>query len=208
MLASLVARIHASLPTLSLFLVAFSLSVKLATSIWLRTLDPVPHHDYSYVGSDYPSEWPIPVPSVLLPSDASQRYNLSSPDGTAEWRAVVPTPHTVRLGPHRQPYTVGMFHALRCLDVVRAEMVAPRADEAHTELARHCMNYLRQAVTCRGDLQLEPFLAPEHVRPIDLYGTYVCRDWGAVYDAVEANHAEYAAWLSEETSNTGGAVVS
>ena len=134
---------------------------------------------------------------VILPSDGSQRFHLSTPDGVAEWKAIVPHPHTVRLGPDHQPYTVGMFHALRCLDVVREEMVAPRADEKHTKLARHCLNYIRQAVTCRGDLQLEPFLAPENVRPIDLYGSYVCRDWGAVYDATEANHAEYATWLRE-----------
>ncbi|KZT64311.1 hypothetical protein DAEQUDRAFT_698915 [Daedalea quercina L-15889] len=198
MLSSLVVRFHASLPILSVVLVAFSLSIKLATFLWLHSLESVPIHEYSYVGPDYPSEWPIPVSSVLLPSDASQRFHLSSADGIAEWRAIVPNPHTVHLGPHRQPYTVGMFHSLRCLDVVRAEMVAPRADEAQTMLARHCLNYLRQAVTCRGDLQLEPFLAPEHVRPIDLYGTYVCRDWGAVYDAAEANHVEYESWLRGE----------
>lgn len=47
MLSSLVARIHARLPVLTLLLVAASLSVKLAAHLWLRSLGFTPEHQYS-----------------------------------------------------------------------------------------------------------------------------------------------------------------
>ena len=47
MLSSLVSRLYASLPLLSFLLVASSLSIKLATNLWLRSLELTPEHQYS-----------------------------------------------------------------------------------------------------------------------------------------------------------------
>lgn len=47
MLSSLVARLHASLPFFSFLLVASSLSIKLATNLWLRSVVSIPEHQYS-----------------------------------------------------------------------------------------------------------------------------------------------------------------
>ena len=47
MLSSLAARLHASLPVLTLLLVASSLSIKLVASLWLRSLELTPEHQYS-----------------------------------------------------------------------------------------------------------------------------------------------------------------
>ncbi|OSX65733.1 hypothetical protein POSPLADRAFT_1038358 [Postia placenta MAD-698-R-SB12] len=204
-----------SLVTLSSVLFALSLAIKLVVTVYLKSLALDDAHKYStdvlphlaeltqcslectaYLGADHPPRWPITVPRVLMASDASTHFQLTTAAGIAEWVALVPGNGLVHLGPHRAPYTVAMLHELRCLDIVRDAMVhglrSGNMTDAQVDLGRHCLNYLRQMVLCRGDLQLEPFLAPSHYKPIDLYGTYVCRDWGAVYREVEQNQREYA----------------
>ncbi|KAF9809789.1 hypothetical protein IEO21_07264 [Rhodonia placenta] len=191
-----------SLVTLSSVLFALSLAIKLVVTVYLKSLALDDAHKYTYLGADHPPRWPITVPRVLMASDASTHFQLTTAAGIAEWAALVPGNGLVHLGPHRAPYTVAMLHELRCLDIVRDAMVHGLRNgnmtDAQVGLGRHCLNYLRQMVLCRGDLQLEPFLAPSHYKPIDLYGMYVCRDWGAVYREVEQNQQEYARWLSEE----------
>ena len=68
------------------------------------------------------------------------------------------------------------------------------ASEGPTALGRHCLNYLRQMVLCRGDLQLESMQYTSHTNPIDLFGVYERRDWGAVYDAIRENQKAYERW--------------
>ncbi|KZT04285.1 uncharacterized protein LAESUDRAFT_728090 [Laetiporus sulphureus 93-53] len=206
--SSFVKRLHASPTTLSFALVGFSLIVKVCATIWLKTLMWEVTREYTYLGDDYPEAWPIEIPNVLMASDNSMHFQLDTPDGIAEWSSIVPGESgLLHLGPHRQPFTVSMFHQLRCLNVIREELLFDRDkddESARSELARHCLNYVKQMVLCRGDLQLEPFLAPSNTAPIDLYGTYECRDWGAVYKEIERNQLEYAQWREAQESMSGG----
>ncbi|KIP04041.1 hypothetical protein PHLGIDRAFT_76611, partial [Phlebiopsis gigantea 11061_1 CR5-6] len=101
----------------------------------------------------------------------------------------------VYLGAHRRPFTLAAVHQLRCLDVLRAELVRGLpADAEPSALARHCLNYVRQMVLCRGDTHLEPYQHPNHIDPIVTDKVYECRDWSVVFDKIRENQAEYARW--------------
>lgn len=87
-----------------------------------------------------------------------------------------------------------MVHQLRCLNILRAEIVRDRSTPGpgeYTELARHCLNYIKQMMLCRADAYLEPFWYDNHNGPIDLYSFYECKDWGAVYGEIKKNQEEY-----------------
>lgn len=123
--------------------------------------------------------------------DNPKRFQLDTPDGAREWAAIVPKDGIIHLGPYRQPYSISMFHQLRCLDIIRNETVRdPRDTDKPTELAKHCLNYLRQMVTCRGDLEMESFQFASNKNPIDLHGVYECKDWEAVYTEAKRNQEE------------------
>ena len=212
-------RARFSLTTFASFLFALSLAVKLGTTLWLKHLNGL--RDYSehtitqgsetrpysrhrnatpaYIGDDHPHEWPIDRPYVRMAASHTVRWQL---DDDPEWRANVPGDGdgVVYLGAQRQPYTLAMLHQLRCLDVVRGEVVRPRREggadaDGPSELARHCLNYIRQMVICRGDTQLEPFEHPNNIDPIFTDQVYECRDWDAVYRKVKENQEEYRRWL-------------
>jgi len=157
-------------------------------------------HDYTYVGSDFPQEWPIIRKPVVMAAELTVHYNLTSPSGIADYHALIPGGDgLVHLGPHKTPYTISMFHQLRCLDIVREEMT--REQEAlsggrRAQLVNHCMNYLRQMVLCRADGFLETFQDDSDERAVDLFESWVCKDWEAVYHAVEQNQEEYNRYLS------------
>jgi hypothetical protein len=148
-----------------------------------------------YVGDDHPASWPIARPLVLMASDNTRRFRLNASDGAAEWSAISPGDGLIHLGTRQQPYTISMLHQLRCLGILRGEVVRDGdASGGPTALGRHCLNYIKQMVLCRGDIQLESFHYASHEDPIDLFGVYECRDWGAVYDAVRENQKTYKRW--------------
>lgn len=82
-----------------------------------------------------------------------------------------------------------MFHQLKCLDIIRQELVAPSQRDGHTtespshwELTEHCMNYLRQISLCHGNTALESVRSDQSPKITDLHRTtYECRDWSAMY---------------------------
>ncbi|KAF4614206.1 hypothetical protein D9613_008020 [Agrocybe pediades] len=158
----------------------------------------------TYIGHDYPETWPILRKSVLLQFDNPRHFRLDTEDGAAEWGALSPENGVIHLGPNRRPFTVAMMHQLKCMDVIRYEMVRERGPESDyrgpSPLRRHCLNYLRQMITCHGDLELEAFQFATHKNPVDWRGVYECKDWEAVYNAVEINQKEYRAWLKEKNS--------
>ncbi|CAL1715779.1 unnamed protein product [Somion occarium] len=106
-----------------------------------------------------------------MASDASNRYQFNTTDGKAEWASLVPGD--------------GVVH----LEIVR-DRSTPGPGE-YTELARHCLNYIKQMMLCRADAYLEPFWYDNHNGPIDLYSFYECKDWGAVYGEIKKNQEEY-----------------
>jgi hypothetical protein len=128
--------------------------------------------------------------------EPTKHYQLSGPNADAEWAALAPNDGIVHLGPHRRPYSISLFHQLRCLDIIRRDMVVdesrrPPEDttSSSNKLSRHCLNYMRQMVLCRADLALDPVLGralEARVRP----DTNQCVDWRRVYEELEKNQRE------------------
>jgi len=126
---------------------------------------------------------------VRIGFENTNRYKLDTENGAQEWAQLVPGGDgIVYLGEHKQPFSVSLFHQLRCLDILRNETVTPRGG-APSELARHCLNYMKQMVLCRGDVHLESFNYASHFDPIDQSGDWECRDWGSVYKEARQNQA-------------------
>jgi len=174
-----------------------SLLLKAGAAIWLKQLSTLQDkREYSYIGYDYPETWPIERGAVLMAFSHSIRYDLDSPDGAAEWSSIVPGDGLIHLGEHKQPYSISMFHQLKCLDIMREDLVRERGQDSEgpSELTRHCLNYLKQMVMCRGDIHLEAYLHPNHRDPIDMDGVYECQDWSAVNDEAKKNQAEFKLW--------------
>ena len=196
-----------------------SLLLKLGGTLWLRRLTALQTaREYSehtipntgtkgaatyqyhvtslgYVGSDYPDSWPVERKPVLLANSHTVRYHIDTPAGIKEWESTVPGDGIVHLGEHKQPFTLSMFHQLKCLALIREELVDGwKTPSGPSEIARHCMNYVKQMIQCHGDTYLEPYAHPNHKDPVDFDHTYECKDWEAVYEATKKNQEEYALW--------------
>ncbi|KAI9068925.1 hypothetical protein FKP32DRAFT_1560703 [Trametes sanguinea] len=139
--------------------------------------------------------WDVERKPVAFQFDLGLHYGFNA---SAAWRALVPGDGLIHLGPHREPFTVSMLHQLRCLDVMREQLTKPRAAREE-QPARHCVNYIRQMILCRGDTQLDPYQYPSNNRPVDANPIRRCLDWRAVYDAVDENQREYAQWLAKRS---------
>ena len=64
------------------------------------------------------------------------------------------------------------------------------------------MNYLRQMVLCRGDMHTEPFILDRAGEPkADVRGTHRCRDFMAVYVAIEDSQKGYSEYLTEREND-------
>ena len=149
----------------------------------------------AYVGSDYPRTWDIgSLPPIRMNIEATRHYQLSGHNADAEWAALVPNNGTLHLGPQRRPFSISLFHQLRCLDIIRRDVIEALPQE-ESKLSRHCLNYMRQMVLCRTDLAVDPVLGREleaEVRP----ETNQCVDWRPVYQKLEENQREHAKWIS------------
>lgn len=143
----------------------------------------------AFTARDYPQSWPISIPRVSMPSDETVHFNLTSAEGAAEWSAIVPGSGLVYLGHQRTPFMLSMFHQLQCLDIVRRRIVdvgEPGQKGENHALVRHCLNYLRQMILCRGDAFLEA-VQDLVTSQIDEFGVYQCGDWATVYEEVTRN---------------------
>ena len=120
--------------------------------------------------------------------------------GEIEWNYTLPRGGAVvHLGPDCRPFTVSMFHQLRCLNIVRAAIIKSHdgdpLDLQRRKLVDHCMNYLRQMILCRMDTTLEPLRAI-HTRGVAVWDiTHVCKDWSMVYKEAERNYNEFLSSL-------------
>lgn len=159
-----------------------------------------------YRGDDYPRTWSLPpLRTAHLSHEDSFHYALETELGIAEWNATLPSGGAVlRLGPDHRSFTLSMFHQLRCLNIIRDTLVYLYHDRSagmesrRARMAEHCMNYLRQTVSCRADLRLETVRAPSggQVTASDI--THTCKDWTAVYRAAEDNYERYLATVRED----------
>lgn len=147
------------------------------------------------MGGDYPQKWAVNQRKpVLMDLHDTVRYQLNTDDGVAEWAALAPGNGLIYLGEHRRPFSIAMFHQLRCLDVMRAEIVklhqSNRTMHSDSEpaLLDHCTNYMRQMLLCDSDIRLQPFMG----HPANTYpDRSQCNDWEGVYEEVQKNQLRH-----------------
>ncbi|KAJ7284608.1 hypothetical protein C8J57DRAFT_697333 [Mycena rebaudengoi] len=175
------------------FILLFVIGLKFWGIVWLRGHGllgaSTPH---TFIGDDYPRAWQIKWPErdVLLPIHDTVRYQLATEDGAAEWAASTPGDGIIYLGEQCRPFSISMFHQIRCLDTLRTAFVNANTTRLETPeetgLTRHCLNYLRQMVFCRSHPYLDDvrgFPKPNAYPDLDR-----CRDWDTVYTEVRRNH--------------------
>ena len=134
--------------------------------------------------------WNVERKEVALEFDSWTRYKL---DSAQQWAPLFPEGGVIHLGRDHTQYTVSMMHQLRCLDVIRDQLTRSLS-ERDAEPTRHCLNYIRQMATCRGDLQFDPIQYPHKVNALHPHAMRRCKDWRAVYDAVWKNQQKYRDW--------------
>ena len=132
-------------------------------------------------------------PLVRMVMSHTTHYQLDTPEGIEEWKSNVPGDGLVYLGEDKQPFTIALMHQLRCLDIIRDELVR-ETDEDPSALARHCMNYIKQMIFCREDIQLERFWLPNKADHVFTDQVYECRDWQAVLEKMKENQREHLEW--------------
>ncbi|KAJ7039529.1 hypothetical protein C8F04DRAFT_293453 [Mycena alexandri] len=167
------------------------LATKLGCLLWLRRLAiSTTAPTYSYEGEDYPRAWPIPMAGpVLMPLENTVRYAINSPDAEQEWDALTPGDGMIHLGEQRRPFSISMFHQLRCISILRKEMLSAQKTgvvKPDSQLNQHCINYMRQMFFCAADTVLDVVLGPIS-HPLVVPEFFTCKNWEMVYDAVEKN---------------------
>ncbi|KAI0649024.1 hypothetical protein C8Q79DRAFT_487858 [Trametes meyenii] len=141
-------------------------------------------------------QWTLgPLRTAYLSHEDGAHYAVDTELGALEWDSTLPRGGTIlHLGPDLRPFTLSMFHQLRCLNIVREAIVEIPHDSSlepkDFRLLQHCMDYLRQAVMCRADQRLESVRAIVGGRVTVSDITHSCRDWTAVYEAAEVNYAQ------------------
>lgn len=182
--------------TLRLSFICLFIALKVGGILWLRGIpNKLEYQQHTYIGDDYPRTWPIDELSpVLMVVEDTDRYRFDTPDGAAEWAALTPESGILHLGEGRQSFSLSMFHQLRCLNIIGSEIVRigkANGTSAANDLSRHCLNYMRQIITCRADLNLESVVGnPGRAKP----GVYHCEDWEAVYEEVRRNQEDHLLW--------------
>ena len=131
--------------------------------------------------------------------EPTKHYQLSGYNADAEWAALAPNNGILYLGPHRQPFSISLFHQLRCLDIIRRD-VAETLPQEESRLSRHCLNYMRQMVLCRTDLAVDPVMGRELEAEVRAE-TNQCVDWRRVYQTLEENQREYIKWVEASRNN-------
>ncbi|KAJ7697021.1 hypothetical protein B0H17DRAFT_1007303 [Mycena rosella] len=128
-----------------------------------------------------------PLDEVLMDVHNTGNYQLNGSQADAQWEALIPANGgLVRLGPHQELFMVSMYHQLKCLDIIRRDYVFGSMGKNGTDpLTRHCLNYIRQMVLCRGDRRLECVVDPFGEHAVQVRGTQTCHDWRQVYDHFE-----------------------
>ncbi|KAJ7635710.1 hypothetical protein DFH06DRAFT_661253 [Mycena polygramma] len=122
-----------------------------------------------------------PLNQVLMDVHNTENYQLSGSQADAQWEALIPASGgLVRVGPHNELFMVSMYHQLRCLDIIRRDYIAGVNGKNGTDSStRHCINYIRQMVLCRGDTRLEPMV--NFFKENNIRGSRTCSDWTQVY---------------------------
>ncbi|KAH8101562.1 hypothetical protein BXZ70DRAFT_891904 [Cristinia sonorae] len=105
---------------------------------------------------------------MLPPYDDAHVVHVKNPDGTVSTQ------------------TVALFHQLRCLDILEKAYLEEGSHRT-SQLATHCLNYIRQSIMCQTDMTNEP----QTESRTDNGRESLCRDWEGVYREAERNHEAY-----------------
>ncbi|KAF4615832.1 hypothetical protein D9613_012370 [Agrocybe pediades] len=145
---------------------------------------------YSYMGHDFPDSLPIPSPGLLdveVYLEESPRYSVKGLASDDEWLSLTSRlGGYIRLGPPKRLFMVTMFHELHCLRVINLafeptgwDNTPGPIDESHI---KHCFDYLRQAVLCSADLNVEEgsYIQGEFWEK-SFPQQRMCKDWTSVY---------------------------
>jgi len=157
--------------------------------------------EYSYIGSDYPLWFGERPKLAELTFEETVHYSLDGPNADVEWGTLRDDKRHggyVRLGSPRRVFAVAMFHQLHCINTLRRGLIRSDDEEVPFEHMHHCFSYLKQSFLCAADSTLEPydFLAVDYdTQPVG--HTRVCKDWSALYDAVDVNYQEWIDWREE-----------
>ncbi|KAK0195721.1 hypothetical protein F5146DRAFT_1026812 [Armillaria mellea] len=136
----------------------------------------------------------------------SVHYGIHGSVAKAEWDSLVPGDGLIYLGEQdsERAFMISMFHELRCLGIIRDGLMArwkdvdnPLPSEETPAVIRHCLNYLRQMITCRCDIVVESLMGMPSTGYPDLY---LCKNWSAVYDEAVKNRQLYATKTSNSSS--------
>ncbi|KAJ7578715.1 hypothetical protein C8J56DRAFT_968898 [Mycena floridula] len=127
----------------------------------------------------------------------SSHYQVDTEEGAQEFAHLLPeSGYLVHLqdeeDPTRsKPYTVALFHQLKCLDLIRQQYIGPE-DGPILPFTRHCLNYLRQSILCCPNLRIES--AKNTDGTANRFYDTACHDWTATYEAADNNHNQFLAW--------------
>ncbi|KZV81916.1 hypothetical protein EXIGLDRAFT_844187 [Exidia glandulosa HHB12029] len=129
---------------------------------------------------------------IVIQLENSVHYPVDGAFADEGWASLVPGNGTVRV--NGTPYLLGVFHELRCLDLLRRQLrdtatVPFNVSSPAGRRARHCMQYLRQMVLCRANTRLELVTGLYEEHNVIWEQDYVCRDRRGLYAAVKLNQA-------------------
>ena len=129
-----------------------------------------------------------PVSAFITPANV-RHYGIAEPEADDEWNALTPNNGIIYLGLEKRPFSISMFHQLRCLDIIR-KSIRDRASKGPSNLDNHCLNYLRQMILCSSPTEVDLFSGLNGQIPI--YSMRTCNNWSAVYSEVQGNLGQVA----------------
>ncbi|KAJ7622537.1 hypothetical protein FB45DRAFT_927919 [Roridomyces roridus] len=128
---------------------------------------------------------------------ASAHYQFDTAEGAEEYGKLLPPGgymvHVLDKDTGSvQPYTVTLFHQMKCLDILRQEYLALEPGNTPSPVTHHCLNYLRQSILCRPNIRLESVKNTVGTAIRDYES--VCMDWTKVYEEAERNYGVFLDW--------------
>ncbi|RPD54559.1 hypothetical protein L227DRAFT_657476 [Lentinus tigrinus ALCF2SS1-6] len=164
------------------------------------TLRSPPLSDYTFVGEDYPPYLPLSssqASTVKLAFEESSRFSLTSPESTLEWAYTGASGDSnIRLGSNQRFFNTGFSYQLHCARylVGAFKQEDPPTDPRERAHVSRCLNVIKHFVMCSADTTLEPAdsMSRNHTAVRD-GGERRCRNWDALYGAMEQNWADWRA---------------
>ncbi|TFK68842.1 hypothetical protein BDN72DRAFT_841320 [Pluteus cervinus] len=178
-----------------LYGLALANCVAIGVRFWLWTTP----REYSYVGQDYPLEYPmgeLDIVAMTLQESVRFELNTNNPLLESEWGTITNYPKgwgRVHLGPDDRVFNVVFYHQLHCVRQLQRAILDRNNTIAPREHVGHCLNYLRQTFLCEANPSLEEGDFWERDYEVDRLGdTLVCKDWTKAYEELEKNFERWA----------------